>query len=140
MRYLDCGCAIRDDGTRFLCPTCESPPARVVCRWTRDEDDTWFSGCGEAFVFTDGTPRENKYAYCPYCGRTLEQVDEIMGAAEKYHCPDCKHEWLTQTRRTWLCEKCKRPGIPGPLPNAPALGERSDTQKPVVGLSGLEDR
>jgi len=26
-------------------------------------------------VFFDGDPRENKYAFCPYCGKALEQVE-----------------------------------------------------------------
>jgi ribosomal protein L37AE/L43A len=43
--------------------------------------------------------------------------------AEKYHCPECKEEWETKTRRTWLCPKCKRPGMPGPL-RSPAPGGR----------------
>ena len=53
-----------------------------VCRWTQDEDATWFSGCGEAHVFTIGTPRENSFEFCPYCGNKLEQVDEVMGVSE----------------------------------------------------------
>jgi hypothetical protein len=83
MRYLDCGCAIRDDGTRAFCPTCENPPpASSACRWTQDEDGVWFSSCGEAHVFTGGNPEENKYLFCPYCGRNVEWTDEIMGAIE----------------------------------------------------------
>ncbi len=54
----------------------------TTCRWTQDADGTWFSLCGEAHVFTDGTPKENKYKFCQYCGRILEQVAEIMGSVE----------------------------------------------------------
>ncbi len=78
MRFLDCGCAILENGTRVFCSTCENPPLPPVCRWTQDEDGTWFSSCGDAHVFTNGTPRDNKYAFCPYCGQSLKQVDEIM--------------------------------------------------------------
>jgi hypothetical protein len=27
LSYLDCGCAIMEDGSRHLCPSCESPPS-----------------------------------------------------------------------------------------------------------------
>lgn len=41
------------------------------CRWSPDEDGVWFTGCNNAFAFDSGDPRENKFAFCPYCGKTL---------------------------------------------------------------------
>ena len=54
-RYLDCGCCIKDDGSRVWCPTCESggssyspsagsvPRFKLVCamgqNWVQDTGD-----------------------------------------------------------------------------------------------------
>lgn len=54
-----------------------------VCRWTVDEEGTWFSACGEAHVFETGGPQENKHGYCPYCGREVVLAGEVMGSVEK---------------------------------------------------------
>ncbi len=45
------------------------------CAWTEDGDGVWQTACGEAFVFTDGGPAENRARFCPYCGRPLEAID-----------------------------------------------------------------
>lgn len=50
-------------------------PPDEPCRWRYDEDDFWGTGCGEAFVFMDGGPAENRVAFCPYCGRPLEIIE-----------------------------------------------------------------
>ena len=43
-----------------------------ICVWTYDEDDGgWFTDCGEGFETTTGTPSENKFKYCPFCGEVL---------------------------------------------------------------------
>ncbi len=42
------------------------------CCWTDDGDGLWETECGEAFVFTDGGPAENKAKFCPYCGKPLD--------------------------------------------------------------------
>ena len=51
------------------------------CVW-REEDDPdgsiWRSECKESFMFNDGgTPRDNCFNFCPYCGKRLiqEQYD-----------------------------------------------------------------
>jgi hypothetical protein len=42
------------------------------CVWTNDpDDDSWDTACGEKFVFNDGTPIENDFYFCPYCGKHL---------------------------------------------------------------------
>ena len=48
------------------------------CKWTPDDDGNWETGCKQMHIFFTGTPRDNKYAFCPYCGQSLKQVDEIM--------------------------------------------------------------
>ena len=48
-----------------------------VCRWRLEDDDSglWAGDCGAMWTFTDGSPEENEMAYCPMCGRKLEQVE-----------------------------------------------------------------
>jgi len=43
-------------------------PATKSCAWTEDADGNWNTGCQEIHVFISGTPQENGYVYCPYCG------------------------------------------------------------------------
>jgi 3-mercaptopyruvate sulfurtransferase SseA len=61
-----------------VCRQKHIPPAQQAkCRWTVDEDGTWYSACGEAHVFTTGTPKGNGYIFCPYCGKGLEQANTL---------------------------------------------------------------
>jgi hypothetical protein len=47
-----------------------------TCAWTQDEwDGSWDTACGNKHQFTDGSPRDNDHAFCPYCGGKLEVVD-----------------------------------------------------------------
>ena len=43
------------------------------CYWSRaDEDsDCWETSCDQAFCLDEGTPTENKFKYCSYCGKPL---------------------------------------------------------------------
>ncbi len=42
------------------------------CVWTPDPDtDSWDTACQNKHCFTEGGPRENSHAFCPYCGRAL---------------------------------------------------------------------
>ena len=44
------------------------------CAWTCDEyEDAWDTGCGNLFSFIDGSPEENKFEYCCYCGGNLTE-------------------------------------------------------------------
>jgi hypothetical protein len=45
------------------------------CTWTEDADGgLWATTCGGAYAFETGDPAENRYRYCPGCGRALEAV------------------------------------------------------------------
>ena len=48
-------------------------PATKSCAWTEDADGNWHTGCQEIHVFISGTPDENGYVYCPYCGGKIEK-------------------------------------------------------------------
>lgn len=48
------------------------------CAWMEVADsgwNYWETGCDEAFIFYEGTPTSNKYRYCPYCGRPIQQTE-----------------------------------------------------------------
>ena len=42
------------------------------CEWAYI-DGLWNSKCGNASWFDSGTPEDNGFQYCPYCGLPLEQ-------------------------------------------------------------------
>jgi len=47
------------------------------CKWTHDEfADCWDTECGEAFCLMEGTPKDNKMKYCPYCGKQIVDILE----------------------------------------------------------------
>ena len=49
------------------------------CVWTEDAypdgEVVWETGCGETFVINDGTPEQNHFRFCTYCGKPLKQVE-----------------------------------------------------------------
>lgn len=45
-----------------------------MCFWTEDADGNWNTGCGECFVFTEGSPVQNKFSFCPFCGQKIWEV------------------------------------------------------------------
>lgn len=43
------------------------------CEWLQDQDyDKWDTACGEAACFITDGPKENRYTYCPWCGRLIK--------------------------------------------------------------------
>lgn len=44
---------------------------RPTCTWRADDDGVYQTECGNAFVLNDGTPKDNRMAYCCYCGKVL---------------------------------------------------------------------
>lgn len=44
------------------------------CVWREDEDGNWDTRCGEKFILMEGTPKDNRMNYCPYCGGELSEV------------------------------------------------------------------
>ncbi len=49
-----------------------------LCIWTQaqyyNSERAWDSSCGEEFEFFKGTPQENLFRFCPFCGRHLQEV------------------------------------------------------------------
>jgi hypothetical protein len=42
--------------------------ADAICKWTMTGDGVWESDCGNGFWFEEGTPDENNFVFCPFCG------------------------------------------------------------------------
>ena len=47
------------------------------CEWMQDDGatDIYETKCGNSHMFIDGNPSENKYKYCPYCGKEIKVVE-----------------------------------------------------------------
>jgi hypothetical protein len=45
-----------------------------TCKWVLEDNEygVWDTGCGEAVVFDEETPKANGYKYCHYCGKLIE--------------------------------------------------------------------
>lgn len=58
---------------------------RNVCSWIEDSDGTWETQCDHYFVVMEGTPAENGFRFCCYCGGELflspfdETDEEVEG-------------------------------------------------------------
>ena len=45
-----------------------------TCTWTYDDlYDFWDTSCGECFTVTEGTPKDNNFVYCPFCGKPIKE-------------------------------------------------------------------
>ncbi|CAI1169689.1 Uncharacterised protein [Serratia liquefaciens] len=59
-------------------------PVSQGCVWTYDEHDyKWDSGCGEAWMFSDGGPTENGVKFCQSCGKPVLLAAAPEGGNEK---------------------------------------------------------
>lgn len=47
-----------------------------VCEWRLCDEETnvYDTSCKNPHIMIEGTPRENNYSYCPYCGKKIEVV------------------------------------------------------------------
>lgn len=47
------------------------------CEWIRDNDefDVYDTMCRNRHVFFEGSPEDNEYKYCPYCGKEIKVVE-----------------------------------------------------------------
>lgn len=48
------------------------PPAGKHCAWIEDEMGCWDAACGQSFEFYAEGPKENKFKFCPYCGKRIK--------------------------------------------------------------------
>jgi len=48
-----------------------------ICNWSQDgdeESDLWSSGCGHELTFEEGSPVENGFRFCPFCGADISST------------------------------------------------------------------
>lgn len=43
----------------------------MECIWQEDEDGVFDTGCDGKFFFDSGGIAENKFHFCPYCGKKI---------------------------------------------------------------------
>ena len=46
-------------------------PKSKYCVWKPDEDGIYDTECENRFEITEGSPRDNKFKFCPYCGKKI---------------------------------------------------------------------
>lgn len=48
-----------------------------VCEWKLcdEEANVYDTSCGNPHILIEGTPKENNYEYCPYCGKKIKVVE-----------------------------------------------------------------
>ena len=54
----------------------QAEPVEQTCTWQQDGDSdsgVYGTSCGRYFNIEDGTPEDNKMAWCCYCGKKLAQ-------------------------------------------------------------------
>jgi len=49
------------------------------CEWVEDEEGIWETSCGNTHMLLAGTPIENQFKFCPYCGSKLEEKTDETG-------------------------------------------------------------
>jgi len=46
-----------------------------TCKWKYDDIYSIYeTSCNEAQYFTNGDIKENRYKYCPYCGKKIKEA------------------------------------------------------------------
>ena len=54
-----------------------------TCIWKQDEfSGEWVSECGGLWELIEGTPKDNRMNFCPYCGRKILEVIQKCYAGE----------------------------------------------------------
>jgi hypothetical protein len=49
--------------------------AKEICNWTENYECMWDTDCNHTYeISNEGTPSENRMAYCCYCGKMLVSV------------------------------------------------------------------
>ena len=48
-----------------------------VCEWRLcdEEANVYDTSCRNQHILIEGTPKENNYEYCPYCGKKIKEVE-----------------------------------------------------------------
>jgi hypothetical protein len=44
-----------------------------TCTWTEDDAGVYDTTCHNLFQFTEGSPKDNEFRFCCYCGKPIER-------------------------------------------------------------------
>ena len=51
-----------------------------TCKWKQDglkiNHDYWETDCNNLHQFNNGGPTQNHFEFCPYCGKSIEKVED----------------------------------------------------------------
>jgi len=51
------------------------------CIWKEEKDidscHVYNTSCENMFEFIDGNPKDNNFKYCPYCGKSINEKNEL---------------------------------------------------------------
>lgn len=61
-------------GTNVRVPIRGTGNQSTSCTWHGDEEGCYETACGHIFQVIDGTPTENAFGYCCFCGKPLNQI------------------------------------------------------------------
>lgn len=47
------------------------------CGWAQEDEDSgvWYTDCNNIFRFEEGTPQDNNFNFCCFCGDKLDQQE-----------------------------------------------------------------
>jgi len=51
----------------------KTKPGTAHCVWSEDIDGNWETTCKQMFVLDEGTPEDNGFRFCCYCGKALSE-------------------------------------------------------------------
>ena len=49
------------------------PKKAKMCVWENGINNYWETDCLNLYVFANGTPKENKMKFCPFCGGKIRE-------------------------------------------------------------------
>lgn len=60
--------------------------SKEPCTWVYRETffaEYWETSCGNEHQFMDGTPKDNGYKHCPYCGKRILEIGDTNDIADQ---------------------------------------------------------
>lgn len=68
----------KSEVTEIYSAMVDAAPKRAACHWRHDSDDlegdSWYTDCGDRYVFIEGGPKENNCNFCHKCGKPVAPI------------------------------------------------------------------
>ena len=73
-RYID---IIEEKNAIDIINEAEAKWESECCEWRLcdEEENVYDTSCRNPHILIEGTPKENNYEYCPYCGKRIKVVE-----------------------------------------------------------------